>query len=306
VAAAIVGVAALLLSGAFSDSGGANHNVSVPPTTAPTPVRSTTATPTPSPPPSSGVEYTVVEGDTLSGIAQLFGVTIEDIVAANGLADPTAISVGQVLIIPVNGVVITPTPVALTPTPDPRLSGFTMPIAGACLTTSDNQIPNAPRQYRSGTHEGLDFYTGFVCVDVPADAAALAAKGGTVIRADHDFTEMTLDELNALLARSQAQGFTDPESLDKFRGRQVWIDHGNGIVTRYCHLAGIPEGIVDGTKVSVGQAVGFVGDSGTPEAVTSPGVEIHLHWEVRVDDSYLGVGLPPDQVRATYERLFAR
>ena len=259
----------------------------------------------PSPLQSAGTEYTVVDGDTLSSIAQLFGVTVEDIVTANGLTDPTAISVGQVLIIPTNGIVITPTPLAPTPTPDPRLTGFSMPIAGACLTTSDNQIPNAPREYRSGTHEGLDFYTGFVCVDVPAGASALAAKGGTVIRADHDFTEMTLDELNAVLAKTRAQGYTDAESLDKFRGRQVWIGHGNGIVTRYCHLSAIPDGIVKGKKVSGGQVVGYVGDSGTPEAVTSPGVETHLHWEMRVDDSYLGAGLPPDEVRAVYERLLA-
>jgi murein DD-endopeptidase MepM/ murein hydrolase activator NlpD len=302
VSAAIVGVVALLLSGVFSDSGGADDAT---PSPIPAPTLRPTPTPTPAPTQSAGVEYTVVEGDTLSGIAQLFGVTVEDIVAANGLADPTAISVGQVLIIPVNGVVLTPTPVAPTPTPDPRLSGFSMPIAGACLTTSDNQIPNAPRDYRAGTHEGVDFYTGYVCVDVPAGSPALAAKGGTVIRADHDFTDMTLDELNAVLAKTQAQGFTDSESLDKFRGRQVWIDHGSGVVTRYCHLSGIPEGIVEGAKVQAGQTVGLVGDSGTPEAVTSPGVEIHLHWEVRVDDSYLGAGLPPDQVRAIYERLLA-
>jgi len=304
VAAAIVGVAALLLSGVFSDSGGADDATPSPTASAtprPTPSPSSTSAPTQ----SAGVPYTVVEGDTLSGIAQLFGVTVEDIVAANGLADPTAISIGQVLIIPVNGVVLTPTPVAPTPTPDPRLSGFSMPIAGACLTASDNQIPNAPREYRSGIHEGVDFYSGYVCVDVPAGAPALAAKAGRVIRADHTFTEMTIDELNAVLAKTQAQGFTDADSLDKFRGRQVWIDHGNGGVTRYCHLGGIPEGIVEGAKVQAGQAVGLVGDSGTPEAVTSPGVEIHLHWELRMDDSYLGAGLPPDQVRALYEQLFA-
>jgi murein DD-endopeptidase MepM/ murein hydrolase activator NlpD len=248
--------------------------------------------------------YTVVEGDTLSGIATQFGVAVEDIVAANGLTDPTAISVGQVLVIPVNGVVITPTPVPPTPKPDPRLSGFTMPIVGACLTPNDYQMPNAPREYRSGVHEGIDFYTGFVCVDVPAGSPAVAAKAGRVIRADTDFVAMTADELNAILAKTQTQGYTDPESLDKFRGRQVWIDHGDGIVTRYCHLGGIPEGIVEGTKVSAGQTIGLVGDSGTPEAVTAPGVEIHLHWEVRVDDTYLGAGAPPSDVRAAYEQLF--
>ena len=54
-----------------------------------------------------------------------------------------------------------------------------------------------------------------------------------------------------------------------------------------------------------GDLVGFVGDSGTPEAVTNPGVEIHLHWELRVGDSFLGAGLPSTEVRALYETLFS-
>ena len=173
------------------------------------------------------------------------------------------------------------------------------------MPSSDNLIPNAPREYRAGIHEGVDFYTGYNCVDIPVNTDVLAAKAGTVIRADHDFVEMTLDELNEVLARSQAQGYTDAAALDMFRGRQVWIDHGNGIVTRYCHLAGIPDGVAAGTKVRAGDLVGFVGDSGTPEAVTDPGVEIHLHWEVRVDDSFLGAGLSVAAVRGLYERLFS-
>jgi murein DD-endopeptidase MepM/ murein hydrolase activator NlpD len=116
---------------------------------------------------------------------------------------------------------------------------------------------------------------------------------------------MTLDELNAIFARTQAQGYTDAAALDKFRGRQVWIDHGNGIVTRYAHLAGIPDNFVAGARVRAGDVVGFVGDSGTPEAVTDPGLEIHLHWEIRVDDSFLGANLPAAEVRALYERLFS-
>ena len=244
-----------------------------------------------------------MDGDTLFDIAQRFGVTVEAIVVANHLADETAIAVGQVLIIP-NGAV--PSPAAATEPPaDPRLTGFKFPIEGACLPTSDNLMPNAPRQYRSGIHEGVDFYTGYNCVDVPAGGAVLAAKGGTVVRADLSFVEMTQDELDEILARTQAQGYTDTAALDKFRGRQVWVDHGDGIITRYCHLGGIPEGIAIGTSVTAGQLIGYVGDSGTPEAVTSPGVEIHLHWELRVDDSFLGANLPPATVRAQYERLFA-
>ncbi|MDI3339458.1 MAG: LysM peptidoglycan-binding domain-containing protein [Sphaerobacter sp.] len=44
--------------------------------------------------------YEVKPGDTLAGIAAQFGVTIEAIVAANGIADPNLIAVGAVLVIP--------------------------------------------------------------------------------------------------------------------------------------------------------------------------------------------------------------
>ncbi len=48
----------------------------------------------------SGRTYTVAAGDTLSAIAARFGTTVSAIAAANDLADPNRISVGQVLIIP--------------------------------------------------------------------------------------------------------------------------------------------------------------------------------------------------------------
>ncbi len=57
-----------------------------------------TATPTVEP-----VVHTVEEGETLSIIAQNYGVTVEAIVDANGLTDPDRIIAGQTLIIPVAG-----------------------------------------------------------------------------------------------------------------------------------------------------------------------------------------------------------
>ena len=44
--------------------------------------------------------YTVVAGDSLSAIAGRFGVTVDDLVALNNIADPALIEVGQVLLIP--------------------------------------------------------------------------------------------------------------------------------------------------------------------------------------------------------------
>uniref|UniRef100_UPI002ADE0E7C LysM peptidoglycan-binding domain-containing protein n=1 Tax=Tepidiforma sp. TaxID=2682230 RepID=UPI002ADE0E7C len=60
--------------------------------------------------------YVVREGDTLGAIAEQFGLTVEELAAANGLADPDLIFPGQELRIPAPGASPSPTPTA-TPAP---------------------------------------------------------------------------------------------------------------------------------------------------------------------------------------------
>jgi LysM repeat protein len=76
----------------------ASAPTAVPPTQAPTP---------------APLVYTVRDGDTLSSIAQTYGVSVQDIIAANSLANPDMLTVGQQLAIP--GHFITP---AAPPTSD--------------------------------------------------------------------------------------------------------------------------------------------------------------------------------------------
>ena len=51
----------------------------------------------PAPAPAGYTTYTVVKGDTLSGIASRYGTTYQKIAADNGIANPNLIFPGQVL-----------------------------------------------------------------------------------------------------------------------------------------------------------------------------------------------------------------
>jgi LysM domain len=68
------------------------------PTIAPSLRPSTSPTRTPAPTP---VTHRVVTGETLSGIAAQYGVTLAALEKANGITNPGLIKVGQVLVIPV-------------------------------------------------------------------------------------------------------------------------------------------------------------------------------------------------------------
>lgn len=80
----------------------------VPPTAVPpTGVPPTQAPPTQQP---GGTVHTVQRGESLNAIARRYGVTIAAIVTANNIVNPNLIYPGQRLVIPVGGVVPTPTP----------------------------------------------------------------------------------------------------------------------------------------------------------------------------------------------------
>jgi murein DD-endopeptidase MepM/ murein hydrolase activator NlpD len=59
-----------------------------------------------------------------------------------------------------------------------------------------------------------------------------------------------------------------------FNGKTVFIEHGQGLVTMYCHLERID--VESGKHVERGEMIGTVGMTGR---VTGP----HLHWSVSLN-----------------------
>ncbi len=181
------------------------------------------------------------------------------------------------------------------------LSGFIVPIAGAVITEYEGHLPNAERAYRNdGTHEGLDFYEWAAEVPINYVTEVLAAKAGLVMRADLDYVDITADDWQ----RFADANWAGEAILDELRGRQVWIDHGRGIVTRYAHLSAIAVGIAEGVWVEQGQVIGYPGESGQREVYAAPGTDIHLHFEIRIGNGWLGQNLTSQDARRLYLNAF--
>jgi hypothetical protein len=195
----------------------------------------------------------------------------------------------------------TPLP-ALEPTPPDvgdraartyaRLWGlFALPLEGGDVPDDPELLPGAPRDYRGGIHEGIDF-------PAPTGTPVLAAASGTVARVDQSFLDWNPEQQDIALVEAVTLGYTPAATLDRIRGRQVWIDHGKGLITRYAHLSAVAP-LAVGERIDAGALIGEVGSSGYPQG--GP----HLHFEVRVGDDFYGGGLSGDVLVRAVARLFS-
>ncbi|MCY4271443.1 MAG: M23 family metallopeptidase [bacterium] len=188
-----------------------------------------------------------------------------------------------------------------------RLSAETV-LPSSCMSPLPHPelLPNASRTYRSGIHQGVDFR----CFDLGHPAvAALDGRAAAVIA---NYEDPEPGNRNGLLEIAAQLNATPPFTLLTLYGNYVVIDHGiiadvGHVVTIYAHLEEVDPDIRVGELVKAGQRVGEIGNRGTHAAANGDFyADPHLHWELHVDNQYLGAGLSVEETRDVYSTLFSQ
>lgn len=189
------------------------------------------------PPPAPGVYHRVERGQTLWRIAKTYGVELEQLVAANRLADAGRLDVGEQVFIPgATGVLGIPAaggpPTEGGVVAPPGVFGggedFAWPVRGRVATPFGGRTPHGP-------NKGLDLFA-------PEGTPVVAARSGQVAFVDEHL-----------------RGF----------GKTVIVEHGDGLSTVYTHLQAIR--VARGQWVRQGEPLGTVGSTGR-----APGPFLHF------------------------------
>ncbi len=251
--------------------------------------------------------YTVRSGDTLSGIASRFGVSLMTIWWANHLTSADTLRIGQKLQIPpVNGVLYTVktgdsvTSIARTYHASAAeirsynsLTGDTVVIGQEIMVPDGRGAPIADRHARAGARPGcqrsLLRFLGFQWpgrrrlheLRVQRQHARGPFPAGYIsqyFRWGHPALDIAAAYGTPVLAAA-AGVVTYAGWRDNGGGYQVWISHGNNIYTTYNHMSAVMVAV--GQHVGRGTQVGRVGATGV---ATGP----HCHFEVWIGPIWAG------------------
>jgi LysM repeat protein len=227
--------------------------------------------------------YIVREGDSLSGIASMFGVSVNTILWANNIKKATGIKAGDELII--------------------------LPITGVRhVVKKGDTVRSIAEKYKGDVADILaynqlekaeDIVVGETVVipggevEIPKEPAKKAipksAKGATNTRGYfsnpvpgavrtqgvHGYNGVDLAAPVGTLVKAAAAGdviISKSEGWNGGYGQYIVVKHPNGTQTLYSHLSA--NSVKVGARVVQGQVIGAVGSSGKS---TGP----HLHFEVR-------------------------
>ncbi len=238
--------------------------------------------------------YRVRSGDTLTGIARKFDVSMMTVWWANNLSSKNDLQVGQILTIPpVSGVVVTVGAtdslevlaakygvqaaeiVDVNELDDPNLViGQTLTIPGALGDgiATPTPAPTRPKS-TSGGGGGSSSSSTKPPTKYTGGAFVWPVPGGYIsqyYRYGHYGLDIAADRGTPVKAAA-AGTVLFAGWKNNGGGYQVWISHGSNLYTTYNHMSGVSVG--KGQSVGRGQQVGRVGATGN---VTGP----HLHFEV--------------------------
>lgn len=228
-------------------------------------------------------KYTVESGDTVTSIAQQFGLETETVLWANDLGPNTPIQPGdELVILPVDGVLYSvrkrDTIGIISETYGVKAerivdynelaSESTIYVGDPLIIPGGEQPATVPAAERTSVGENYFGYPsqGVItqgrhgplnnAVDIANNCGSpvVAAAGGTVKRAG-------------------SAGLI---------GNRVTVEHPNGVITLYGHLSSIA--VVPGQRVSQGTILGYVGHTGFTLGATG----CHVHYTVKGAHNPLG------------------
>jgi murein DD-endopeptidase MepM/ murein hydrolase activator NlpD len=219
---------------------------------------------------TTGAVYTVVAGDTLSGIAQKTGSSTNAIKQANSL-DTGLIRIGQQLVIP--GATVHANAASKTPQGvDPIVTGGVTRPAGASVAP---KAENAEIEKMVQQAAAAPDATGVGRLRWPAHGRIVSDFGSQSGGKRNDGVDIALPEGTPVKAAENGVVIYAGDGLKDF-GNTVLVRHENGLVTVYGHNSEIT--VSRGTTVRRGQEIarsGVSGNAGTPK----------LHFEVRKDSA---------------------
>jgi hypothetical protein len=155
-------------------------------------------TPTPIPVPAV-VIHIVRSGETLNGIARQYGVNANDLIALNGIGDPSLVIIGQSLIIPAQTSVE-------TPTPRPTLIFDSPPITP---TVTQSPTPTPTR-----TPDNPNFDAGIIDVPIPPMPDMPESINDVPIESIIVLPDAVRRNVRAIYLNGQAQG-RNPRAFSK-------------------------------------------------------------------------------------------
>lgn len=238
------------------------------------------------------IKYEVQDGDTVSGVAEKFGISIDTILWQNGLSANSKIKPGQEIeILPVTGVshkvVKGDTIYSIAKKYDSEAQAIvnfpfnsfandeTFELAvGQTLIVPEgikpNEKPAAPRVRQLTPDAGTVFASGNF---VWPTAGTITQRFSWYHKGIDVANRAAPDILAADSGKVVVAGWVDNYGY----GNRVVIDHGNGYRTLYAHMSNIY--VVVGQTVARGSAIGRMGSTGRSTGT-------HLHFEV-INGSHL-------------------